>query len=104
MNKCQMIAQQFCLIKTRAMQKQPRKLQGVVDTEAFTNKNREYYFDIKRSKDQQYYLRITRRDKTGDLTFIRHDIIFFAEDITFMVEAMTMLLGRYSAGQLGASA
>jgi hypothetical protein len=86
------------------MTKQPSKLRGVVDTEAFTNKNREYYFDIKRSKDQQYYLRVTRRDKMNDDTFKRHDIIFFAEDISFMVEAMTMLLGRYSAGELGASA
>jgi hypothetical protein len=86
------------------MKAQQRKLSGIVDTEGFTNKNRQYFFDIKRSKDQQHYLRITRRDQVEAETFKRREIIFFEEDIEFMVEAMTMLLGRYSAGQLGVSA
>lgn len=78
---------QFWGMKTNETPKQLKKLQGVVDTEAFTNKNRAYYFDIKRSKDGQHYLRVTRRDKIDDENFRRHDIIFFAEDIGFMVEA-----------------
>ena len=86
------------------MTKQPRKLTGILDTESFNNQNRQYYFDIKKAKNQKYYLRITRRDQVQEDTFKRHEIIFFEEEIPFFVEAMTMLLGRYSAGQLGASA
>jgi hypothetical protein len=93
--------QEFWFMKTNEIQKQPRKLQGVVDTEAFTNRNREYYFDIKRSKNGQYYLRVNRRDKIDDDNFRRHDIIFFEEDIGFMVEAMAMLLGSTVRGNWG---
>ena len=77
---------------------------GILDSESFNSNNRQYFFDIKQTKNKKYYLRITRRDQENDETFKRRDIIFFEEDIQFLVEAITMLLGRYSAGQLGASA
>ena len=86
------------------MTNQQHKRTGILDSEGFTNRNRAYYFDIKQSRDQQYYLRITRRDQLEEETYQRREIIFFEEDISFMVEAITMLLGRYSAGQLGISA
>ena len=86
------------------MEKQQRTLTGILDTECFNNQNRQYYFDIKQARNQKYYLRITRRDQVEEDTFKRREIIFFEEEIPFFVEAMTMLLGRYSAGQLGVSA
>jgi len=90
--------------KQKDMTNQQRQRTGILDSEGFTNRNRQYYFDIKLPRDQQYYLRITRRDQVKDETYERREIIFFEEDISFMVEAITMLLGRYSAGQLGISA
>ena len=86
------------------MKKPQNKLTGILDTEGFGSQNRQYYLDIKQTSSRRYYLRITRRDQTAEETFQRHEIIFFEEDIQFLVEAMTMLLGRYSAGQLGISA
>ena len=86
------------------MKTRQSKTTGILDSEGFSSKNRQYYFDIKQAANQQYYLRITRRDQATDATFKRREIIFFEEDIAFFVEAMTMLLGRYSAGQLGVSA
>jgi hypothetical protein len=86
------------------MQRQQKKLNGIVDTERFSNHTRQYYFDIKRSRNQEYYLRITRRDQVEAELFTRREIIFFADDIGFMVEALAMLLGRYSAGELDISA
>lgn len=86
------------------MEPHKTKLSGILDTEMFASQNRQYYLDIKKTKNQRYYLRITRRDQETDETFKRKEIIFFEDDIQFLVEAMSMLLGRYSAGQLEASA
>lgn len=86
------------------METHKTKLSGILDTEMFASQNRQYYFDIKKTKNQKHYLRITRRDLETGETFKRREIIFFEDDIQFLVEAMSMLLGRYSAGQLGASA
>jgi hypothetical protein len=86
------------------MEPHETKLSGILDTEMFASQNRQYYLDIKKTKNQRYYLRITRRDQETDETFKRKEIIFFEDDIQFLIEAMSMLLGRYSAGQLGASA
>jgi len=77
---------------------------GVVDTEAFFNKGRAYYLDLKKSVNSEYYLRLARCDKNENETYKRQDIVIFEEDIAFFVEAMSMLLSRYSAGQVGASA
>ena len=86
------------------METRKTKLSGILDSEMFASQNRQYYLDIKKAKNQRHYLRITRRDQETDETFKRKEIIFFEDDIHFLVEAMSMLLGRYSAGQLGASA
>lgn len=86
------------------MEKQRTKLTGILDSEMFGNPERQYFFDIKKAKNQCHYLRITRRDQKEAAIFKRTEIIFFEDDINFFVEAITMLLGRYSAGQMGTSA
>ncbi|TSJ40921.1 hypothetical protein FO440_14385 [Mucilaginibacter corticis] len=86
------------------MEKHKTKLTGIIDSEYFFNQNRQFYLDIKQAKNKNHYLRITRRDQAKDESFTRYEIIFLEDDLQFLVEAMSMLLGRYSSGQLGISA
>ena len=85
------------------MEKQKIKLSGVLDSEMFGTEKTQYYFDIKKAKSQKHYLRITRRDQQDADTFKRTQIILFEDDLGFFVEAVSMLLGRYSSGNMGIS-
>jgi len=85
------------------MEKQRTKLTGILDTEMFGNDKTQYYFDIKKAKSDKHYLRITRRDQQEPERFRRTEIILFEDDLGFFVEAVSMLLGRFSSGNMGAS-
>lgn len=85
------------------MEKQQTKLSGILDTEMFGNGKRQYYFDIKIAKNKRHYLRITRRDLQAVDTYKRTAIILFEDDMPFFVEAISMLLGRYTSGNMGGS-
>ena len=85
------------------MKKQTTKFTNVLDTEMFGDERRQYYFDIKKAKNDKYYLRITDRRQAPDETFIRSQVILFEDDLGFFVEAIIMLLGRHATGNLGAS-
>ena|GEM_PF-1454755 len=84
------------------MEKSKAKFNYVLDTEMFGNEREQYYFDIKKSKNQKHYLRITNRRQEGN-TYSRSQIVLFEEDLPFFVEAITMLLGRHATGNLGIS-
>ncbi|MDB5145748.1 MAG: hypothetical protein JWQ66_4461 [Mucilaginibacter sp.] len=75
------------------------KLSGIMDTEMFGDDRRQYYFDIKKARNNKHYLRITRRDQAEDESFNRTQIILFEDDLGFFAEAISMLLGRFSQGQ-----
>lgn len=85
------------------MQKQQTKLSGILDSEMFGTEKTQYYFDIKKAKSNKHYLRITRRDQQDTDHFKRTEIILFEDDLGFFVEAVSMLLGRYSSGNMGIS-
>ena len=80
------------------METQNCKLTHILDTEMFGNEKRQYFFDIKKTRRQKHYLRITRRDRATNNTYDRAQIVFFEEDLLFFVEAISMLLGRFSNG------
>jgi hypothetical protein len=86
------------------MEKQKTKFTNIVDTEMFGDEREQYYFDIKKAKNEKHFLRITNRRQEPDDTYKRIQIILFEQDIPFFVEAITMLLGRYATGNLGISA
>jgi DNA repair protein RadC len=85
------------------MEKRKTKFTNVLDSEMFGDDRRQYYFDIKKAKNNKHYLRITDRRQEPDETYKRTQIILFEDDLGFFVEAVSMLLGRFSAGQIGAS-
>jgi DNA repair protein RadC len=85
------------------MEKTKNLFRNVLDTEMFGNENKQYYFDIKKGKNEALFLQITNRNLTVDDQYKRTHIILFEDDLTFFVEALTMLLGRHASGNLGAS-
>ena len=88
---------------TKKMESKKTMLTNILDTEMFGDDKRQYYFDIKKAKNQTHYLRITNRRQVENDTFKRTEIILFEEDLGFFVEAITMLLGRHASGNLGIS-
>jgi DNA repair protein RadC len=85
------------------MENKKTKLTDILDTEMFGDDRRQYYLDIKQTKNSKHYLRITNRRQEPDETYKRTQIILFEEDLPFFVEAVTMLLGRHATGNLGIS-
>jgi DNA repair protein RadC len=97
------IALQLCWTKRKKMEQKKTKFTNILDTEMFGDEREQYYFDIKKAKNQKHYLRITNRKKERDESYKRIQIILFEEDLAFFVEAITMLLGRHVTGNLGIS-
>jgi DNA repair protein RadC len=85
------------------MGKKKELFQNVLDTEMFGNENKQYYFDIKKGKNEAVFLQITSRNLKVADAYKRTHIILFENDLAFFVEALTMLLGRHATGNLGAS-
>jgi hypothetical protein len=93
----------FAETKRMKMEKQRTKFANILDTEMFGNDREQYYFDIKKAKNQRHYLQITNRRQESDENYKRTHIILFEDDLAFFVEAITMLLGRHATGNLGVS-
>lgn len=74
-----------------------------LDTERFGEQGRLYFIDLLRAKNNKPYLQITRSDLAGKNQYERSTVILFEDDFEFFVEALTMLLGRYSHGELQSS-
>ena len=85
------------------MEKHQQTFTDILDTEMFGDRREQYYFDIKKTKNQKHYLCITNRRQEPDDSFKRTQIIFFEDDLEFFVEAISMLLGRHATGNLGTS-
>jgi hypothetical protein len=85
------------------MEKQKPRFMNVLDTEMFGDDRKQYYFDIKKAKNEKHFLQITNRKLDAEDTFKRTHIILFEDDLPFFVEAITMLLGRHATGNLGIS-
>lgn len=79
------------------------KFTNILDSEMFGDNRKQYYFDIKKTKNQKHFLQITNRRQASGETYKRTHIIFFEDDLAFFVEAITMLLGRHATGNLGIS-
>ncbi|MFI5160515.1 MAG: DUF3276 family protein [Sphingobacteriales bacterium] len=85
------------------MAKQQPKFTNILDSEMFGDDKGQYYFDIKKAKNQKHFLQITNRKPDADETYRRTHIILFEDDLAFFVEAVTMLLSRHATGNLGVS-
>jgi DNA repair protein RadC len=85
------------------MKKKKPQFTNILDTEMFGNDRKQFYFDIKKAKNNRHYLSITSRTQEIDDTFKRTQIVLFEDDLTFFVEAITNLLGRHASGNLGIS-
>ena len=85
------------------MAKQTTKFANVLDTEMFGDEKKQYYFDIKKAKNETHFLQITNRKGDPEQGYKRTHIILFEDDLPFFVEAITMLLGRHASGNLGVS-
>lgn len=85
------------------MEKRKTKFTNILDTEMFGDDRKQYYFDIKKAKNEQLYLQITNRKLDAEKAYKRTHIILFEDDLAFFVEAITMLLGRHATGNLGIS-
>ena len=70
----------------------------IIDSESFGDGSRHYFIDIRNTADNRPYLQITRSDAV-DQGYRRNFIIIFESDLPFFVEALSMLLGRFSAGE-----
>jgi len=73
-------------------------LTNVIDSETFGEGTRHYFFDLKKTADNRPYLQITRSDAI-EQGYDRHFIVVFESDLPFFIEALSMLLGRFSAGE-----
>jgi DNA repair protein RadC len=85
------------------MKKKKTLSRNVLDSEMFGDENKQYYFDIKKGKNEALFLQITNRNLAAKDEYKRTHIILFEDDLVFFVEALTMLLGRHATGNLGAS-
>jgi hypothetical protein len=85
------------------MEEKRNLFRNVQDSEMFGDENKQYYFDIKKGKNDAIFLQITNRNLTVADAYKRTHIILFEDDLFFFVEALTMLLGRHAPGNLGAS-
>jgi DNA repair protein RadC len=85
------------------MEKKKALFRNVLDSEMFGDENKQYYFDIKKGKNEALFLQITNRNLDTNDEYKRTHIILFEDDLAFFVEALTMLLGRHATGNLGAS-
>jgi DNA repair protein RadC len=80
-----------------------RNMTNILDSERFGDDKRRYFIDLKKTRNDKHYLRITRRDEQKENNYKRTQIILFEDDLGFFVEALSMVLGRFSQGQTGVS-
>lgn len=72
----------------------------ILDYESFGNGKRRFYFDLKKTRNQSHYIRITRSDTVGENLYQRTQLVIYENDLPFFVEALSMLLYRYTYRQL----
>ena len=76
------------------------QLNYILDSENFGEAGRNYFLDIKLARNRTRYLRITRSDASHETEgYKRTQLILFEEDLRFFVEALSMVLGRFAAGE-----
>jgi DNA repair protein RadC len=80
-----------------------KNMANILDSERFGDDKRQYFIDLKKARNQKHYLRITRQDEEQENIYKRTQLVLFEEDLGFFVEALSMVLGRYSNGQIGIS-
>ena len=85
------------------MAKQATQFANILDTEMFGDEREQFYFDIKKAKNERHFLQITNRKRDADEGYKRSHIILFEDELPFFVEAITMLLSRHASGNLGIS-
>jgi DNA repair protein RadC len=80
-----------------------KPFENLLETETFGDGRRHYFVDLRMAKNNTPYLQITRSDRvTGEndaAKYERAEIRVFEEEIFMLIEALSMVLGRYNAGQ-----
>ena len=74
-----------------------------LDYEMFGEGDTYYFIDLNRARNDKHYLAITRSDAVPEKGYKRSQLIVFEDDFGFFIEALSMLLKRYSHGELKSS-
>ena len=74
-----------------------------LDSELFGEGDKYYFIDLNVARNNSRYLAITRSDALAESGYQRSQLIIFEEDFGFFIEALSMLMTRYSHGELRSS-
>ena len=66
-----------------------RKIESVYSTRVRAGKRRTYFFDVKATKGNDYFITITESKKSfEDGSFVKHKIFLYKEDFNKFIEAL----------------
>ncbi len=66
-----------------------RRFESVFSNKVRAGKRRTYFFDVQKTKGNDFYLTITESTKRPDESFSRHKIFIYKEDFNRFLEALT---------------
>jgi len=68
----------------------PRRFESVYSSKVKAGKRRTYFFDVRRTKGEDYYITLTESTKRfNDEGYERHKIFLYKEDFNRFVEALS---------------
>jgi hypothetical protein len=69
-------------------ERQSRKFESVYSKKVRAGKRRTYFFDVRRTKGEDYYLTLTESSRRMDGGYERHKIFLYKEDFNRFVESL----------------
>lgn len=83
--------------KQRVVEKEntPRRFESVYSSKVKAGKRRTYFFDVRRTKGEDYYITLTESTKRfNDEGYERHKIFLYKEDFNRFVEALSEVVNH----------
>jgi hypothetical protein len=73
----------------------PRRFESVFSSKVKAGKRRTYFFDVRRTKGEDFYITLTESTKRfNDDGYERHKIFLYKEDFNRFVEALTEVVNH----------
>jgi Protein of unknown function (DUF3276) len=69
-------------------ERQSRKFESVYSKKVRAGKRRTYFFDVRRTKGEDYYLTLTESSRRLDGGYERHKIFLYKEDFNRFIESL----------------
>lgn len=69
-------------------ERQSRKFESVYSKKVRAGKRRTYFFDVRRTKGEDYYLTLTESSRRMDGGYERHKIFLYKEDFNRFIESL----------------